>query len=193
MFENILYFFFREGGIFQNPQVYIKCGLWFYACLEYWNTDMKIQYEYLSMLYIMFSFLIFSFSGSPIWFLLCRGKKRTVQQAKGPPVEVYVYGKFVTGIFHQVMKQQLEAQVKMMENLAANETEIPFDNGTETPFENGTENLLENGIQNPLENGIDNPLENGINNLEETIPDVDIDGKEGGKFLLRRNTLILLI
>ena len=162
---------------------------------------MKIQYEYLSMLYIMFSFLIFSFSGSPIWFLLCRGKKRTVQQAKGPPVEVYVYGKFVTGIFHQVMKQQLEAQVKMMENLAANETEIPFDNGTETPFENGTENLLENGIQNPLENGIqnplqngiDNPLENGINNLEETIPDVDIDGKEGGKFLLRRNTLILLI
>ena len=108
-------------------------------------------------------------------------------------MEVYVYGKFVTGIFHQVMKQQLEAQVKMMENLAANETEIPFDNGTETPFENGTENLLENGIQNPLENGIDNPLENGINNLEETIPDVDIDGKEGGKFLLRRNTLILLI
>ena len=142
----------------------------------------------------MFSFLIFSFSGSPIWFLLCRGKKRTVQQAKGPPVEVYVYGKFVTGIFHQVMAQQLEAQAKMLENLAANEAEIPFDNGTETPFENGTENLLENGIQAPLENGINNPLEIGINNLEETIPDVvDIDGKEGGKFLLRRNTLILLI
>ena len=134
---------------------------------------------------IMFSFLIFSFSGSPIWFLLCRGKKRTVQQAKGPPVEVYVYGKFVTGIFHQVMAAQLEAQAKMLENLAANETEIPFDNGAETPFENGTENLLENGIQSSLENG--------INNLEETIPDVDIDGKEGGKFLLRRNTLILLI
>ena len=157
---------------------------------------MKIQYQYLSMLYIMFSFLIFSFSGSPIWFLLCRGKKRTVQQAKGPPVEVYVYGKFVTGIFHQVMAQQLEAQAKMLENLAANDNfdnVIPFDNGTETPFENGTENLLENGIQNSLENGIDNPLENGINNLEETIPDVDIDGKEGGKFLLRRNTLVLLI
>ena len=141
----------------------------------------------------MFSFLIFSFSGSPIWFLLCRAKKRTVQQAKGPPVEVYVDGKFVTGIFHQVMAAQLEAQAKMLENLAANETEIPFDNGAETPFENGTENLLENGIQNPLKNGIDNPLENGINNLEETIPDVDIDGKEGGKFLLRRNTLVLLI
>ena len=142
----------------------------------------------------MFSFLIFSFSGSPIWFLLCRGKKRTVQQAKGPPVEVYVYGKFVTGIFHQVMAAQLEAQAKMLENLAANEAVISFDHGSESPFENGTENLLENGgIQNPLENGFDNPLENGINNLEETIPDVDIDGKEGGKFLLRRNTLVLLI
>ena len=171
-----------------------------FGVLEY-NTDIKIQNKYRSMLYIMFSFLIFSFSGSPIWFLLCRGKKRTVQQAKGPPVEVYVYGKFVTGIFHQVMAQQLEAQAKMLENLAANEADVtnrlrhcdPFDNGTETPFENGTENLLENGIQNPLENGINNPLENGINNLEETIPDVDIDGKEGGKFLLRRNTLILLI
>ena len=94
------------------------------------------------------------------------------------------------------MAQQLEAQAKMLENLAANDNfdnVIPFDNGTETPFENGTENLLENGIQNSLENGIDNPLENGINNLEETIPDVDIDGKEGGKFLLRRNTLVLLI
>ena len=142
----------------------------------------------------MFSFLIFSFSGSPIWFLLCRGKKRTVQQAKGPPVEVYVYGKFVTGIFHQVMAAQLEAQAKMLENLAANEAEIPFDNGTETPFENGNENLLENGIQAPLENGINNPLEIGINNLEETSPGVvDRDGKEGGKFLLRRDTLILLI
>ena len=88
------------------------------------------------------------------------------------------------------MIQQFENQANAMGNLIANEAENPFENGT------ATDNPLENGILSPLiDNGIENPLENGTisNNLEENDPPDVLNGKEGGTFLLRRNTLISLI
>ena len=115
------------------------------------------------------------FTGSPVWFLLCKGKKRTIQPPSGPPVEYYAMRlPFVTGLFLYPMAQNFD-------NGTGNPLAVfPTESGPENPLANGTENPLADGAENPLVIESEYPFENGNDSVEEPGQDATalLDSKE---------------